>query len=474
MAKPTPLSGFPEWLPAQRIAEQQVLDRLRRTFELWGFASVETRAVEPLEQMLRKGEIDKEVYVLRRLHADPGSGRLRFGAALRPDRAVRALRPGERRTPALPLQALPDPALLAWRAAAGGALSRVHPGRRRRRRRRVAGVPPRRRGRGRDGRGAGVPGPSAADDAGQQPQADRGLLSRGRRSRHRSRHAGRGQAGQGTACGGARAPRRGRADGRAGGPVPGVGVDLVDGPLVRRRRTRPRVSPTTCWTWGSPSSLPSSKGRPASGDRRCRSWPTYGSLGASTTTPAPSMRRGWPGSSRSGRSARAAATTRWPTDGARVFPGVGISFGVTRALAPLFTRGLISASRPSPSCVLVAVVAETSRAASDAVARSLRSRGIPCEVAPAADKFGKQIRYAERRGIPYVWFPGVDPEGPASGRRGQGHPLRRPGPRRPRDLDPARARPPPDRHPPLTLGFPGYPTSGRLYAHARRVTRGCA
>ena len=74
MARPTPLSGFPEWLPAQRIAEQQVLDRLRRTFELWGFASVETRAVEPVEQMLRKGEIDKEVYVLRRLHADPGSG----------------------------------------------------------------------------------------------------------------------------------------------------------------------------------------------------------------------------------------------------------------------------------------------------------------------------------------------------------------------------------------------------------------
>ena len=39
-------------------------------FELHGFASIETRAVEPLEQMLRKGEIDKEVYVLRRLHAD--------------------------------------------------------------------------------------------------------------------------------------------------------------------------------------------------------------------------------------------------------------------------------------------------------------------------------------------------------------------------------------------------------------------
>ena len=56
--------------------------------------------------------------------------------------------------------------------------------------------------------------------------------------------------------------------------------------------------------------------------------------------------------------------------------------------------------------MLVAVVAEETRAVSDGVAAALRARGIPCEVAPAADKFGKQIRYAERRGIPYVWFPG--------------------------------------------------------------------
>ncbi|MGZ8717599.1 MAG: histidine--tRNA ligase, partial [Aeromicrobium sp.] len=44
-----------------------VLDHLRRVFELHGFASIETRAAEPMEQLLRKGEIDKEVYVLRRL-----------------------------------------------------------------------------------------------------------------------------------------------------------------------------------------------------------------------------------------------------------------------------------------------------------------------------------------------------------------------------------------------------------------------
>ena len=71
MARPASLSGFPEWLPAQRLVEQHVLDTLRRTFELWGLSSIETRAVEPLEQLLSKGEVDKEVYVVRRLHADP-------------------------------------------------------------------------------------------------------------------------------------------------------------------------------------------------------------------------------------------------------------------------------------------------------------------------------------------------------------------------------------------------------------------
>ena len=61
-----------------------------------------------------------------------------------------------------------------------------------------------------------------------------------------------------------------------------------------------------------------------------------------------------------------------------------------------------------PSTVLVALVDEESRAASEEVATALRSRGIATEVAASAQKFGKQIRYAERRGIPYVWFP--DPE----------------------------------------------------------------
>src|SRR4051812_48272541 len=68
--KPNPISGFPEWTPPQRMIELRVIDRLRATFELYGFAPLETRAVEPLDQLLRKGETSKEVYLLRRLQAD--------------------------------------------------------------------------------------------------------------------------------------------------------------------------------------------------------------------------------------------------------------------------------------------------------------------------------------------------------------------------------------------------------------------
>jgi histidyl-tRNA synthetase len=58
--------------------------------------------------------------------------------------------------------------------------------------------------------------------------------------------------------------------------------------------------------------------------------------------------------------------------------------------------------------VLVAVTDEDARSDSDLVGRALRSRGIPTEVSPSAAKFGKQIKYADRRGIPYVWFIGDD------------------------------------------------------------------
>ncbi|HEX5428004.1 MAG TPA: histidine--tRNA ligase [Pedococcus sp.] len=95
------------------------------------------------------------------------------------------------------------------------------------------------------------------------------------------------------------------------------------------------------------------------------------------------------------------------SDGRTTYPGVGISIGVSRLLGLLLGDGLVRASRSTPACVLVAVNDEESRAASTRVATALRERGIACEVAPKPAKFGKQIRYAERRGIPYVWFLGA-------------------------------------------------------------------
>jgi histidyl-tRNA synthetase len=95
-------------------------------------------------------------------------------------------------------------------------------------------------------------------------------------------------------------------------------------------------------------------------------------------------------------------------DGSTTYPGVGISFGVTRTLVPLFARGLLTSTRSVPSVVMVALVDEESRPSSDAIAARLRVRGIASEVAAGAQKFGRQIRYADRRGIPFVWFPGQD------------------------------------------------------------------
>src|SRR3546814_9767033 len=79
---PKPLSGFPEFLPAQREVERQVVEALSRTFELHGFANIETRAVEPLDQLLRKGDTSKEVYLLRRLQESEEEGRSANGVGL--------------------------------------------------------------------------------------------------------------------------------------------------------------------------------------------------------------------------------------------------------------------------------------------------------------------------------------------------------------------------------------------------------
>jgi histidyl-tRNA synthetase len=410
MARPTPLSGFPEWLPAQRIAEQQVLDRLRRTFELWGFASVETRAVEPLEQMLRKGEIDKEVYVLRRLHADPGSadsdlglhfdltvpfaryvlenaGHLHFPfKRYQIQRCWRGERPQEgryREFTQADVDVVGDGSLAFHHDVEVAAVMVEALG--------GLGLPPltvqvnnRKLIEG-FYRGIGAPDPGAVMRAvdkldKMRPAAVRELLA----------EAGL-DAQQADRCLGLAAISSTDLSFVDDVRALGVSDELLDVGLAELAAVIEGAAGI-----GGPQVSVVADLRIARG------------LDYYTGTVYETRMAGFEhiGSVCSGGRYDALAS-----DGARVFPGVGISFGVTRALAPLFTRELVSASRPSPSCVLVAVVAEETRAVSDAVAAALRARGIPCEVAPAADKFGKQIRYAERRGIPYVWFPGAS--GPA-------------------------------------------------------------
>ncbi len=71
--KPSPVSGFPEWLPQVRRVEQQWMDHIRRIFESYGFCSIETPAIEELDVIKAKGgDTDNEIYVLERLHKEEG------------------------------------------------------------------------------------------------------------------------------------------------------------------------------------------------------------------------------------------------------------------------------------------------------------------------------------------------------------------------------------------------------------------
>ncbi|PZO88195.1 MAG: histidine--tRNA ligase [Micavibrio aeruginosavorus] len=68
--KPKSVAGFPEWLPEERLVEQRWFDHIRRVFESYGFCNIETPSVEELDVLTAKGEVDKEIYVIERLHKD--------------------------------------------------------------------------------------------------------------------------------------------------------------------------------------------------------------------------------------------------------------------------------------------------------------------------------------------------------------------------------------------------------------------
>ena len=404
MTKIAPLSGFPEWLPGQRIAELAVLDRIRATFELYGFAPLETRAVEPLDQLLRKGETSKEVYVLRRLHAaDDGpaddalglhfdltvpfaryvlenAGKLQFPfRRYQIQRAWRGERPQEGRyreftqadidvvdRDTLPLHYEVEMPLVVGDALGGLPIPPIR-----------IQVNNRKLCEG-FYRGIGLTDPEAAlraidklDKIG--PAAVAALLVE-------SAGASEAQAKACLALAEISAPDLSFADAVV---ALGVSDPLLDeglAELVRVIETGNAHAP----------------GLLVADLRIARGLDYY------TGTVYETQLRGY---ERFGSICSGGRYDNLASSGTDRFPGVGISIGVTRLLGLLLGAGALSASRSVPTAVLVALADEESRPASDRIAAALRARGVPTEVAPTPAKYGKQIRFAQRRGIPYVWFP---------------------------------------------------------------------
>lgn len=67
--KQIPISGFPEWLPEQKVVEEDFLYKIRRVFQLNGYSPIETPAVERASTLVAKGGNEKEIYKIDRLHA---------------------------------------------------------------------------------------------------------------------------------------------------------------------------------------------------------------------------------------------------------------------------------------------------------------------------------------------------------------------------------------------------------------------
>ena len=402
-AKVTPISGFPEYLPADRIVEQHFLDVIRETFELHGYPSIETRAVEPVDRLVGKGgDADKEIYAVSRLAGDEAEGPTPSWASTStspcPSRATCSRTRGS-----CPSRSGATRSRRCGAASApGGQVPRVHPGRHRRRRRRGALAPLRGGDPARHGGDLREATDRAHDDPGEQPQDPRRVLPRDRCRRHRRDAADRGQARQGRPREGQGHARGGRTHRRPGGPVPRTRGHPHGGPRVRRAGARPRGrAPDArrgprCARPGHHGGHGERPGALVADLKIARGLDYYTGTVYETQLEG---HESW-GSFCSGGRYDALAS-----DGRTTYPGVGISIGVSRLLGLLIGKGLLAASRSTPACVLVAVNDEEGRPTSTRVATALRSRGIACEVAPKPAKFGKQIRYAERRGIPYVWFP---------------------------------------------------------------------
>lgn len=70
--KPRAISGFPEWLPSQKLVENHWIATIAKIFQSYGYTPLETAAVELTEVLATKGVEKKEIYSIQRLHAEDG------------------------------------------------------------------------------------------------------------------------------------------------------------------------------------------------------------------------------------------------------------------------------------------------------------------------------------------------------------------------------------------------------------------
>lgn len=408
MARKSSLSGFPEWLPQERLVELHVLDTLRRTFELHGFSSVETRAVETVGQLLRKGEIDKEVYAVSRLQDEDAGAVGDDALALHFDLTVpfaryvvenaghlafpfrryqiqkvwRGERPQEGRAReftqadidvvgdgSLPFRYDVELALVI--AEALGALPIPEFQLRINNRKLAEGFY----------RGIGLT---------DTP----GVL----RSIDKLEKIGAGKVAE------LLKSELGATDEQARSALSLAAIRTEDTSFVEKVRALGVSDPLLDEGLAELEQVIAEAARRVPG-RVIADLSIARGLDYYTGTVYETVLVGHEslGSICSGGRYDALASK-----GNRAFPGVGLSIGVTRLVTRILNQDFAAASRQVPTAVLVTLADDDSWSAAQDVAAALRGRGIPVEVAASAEKFGKQIKFADRRGIPFVWFTSAD------------------------------------------------------------------
>lgn len=392
------LSGYPELTPQERIVEQHVLDHVRRTFELHGFAGIETRAVEPLDSLLRKGETSKEVYVLGRLQDEPGATRDRQ-LALHFDLTVPFARYVLEHTGDVAFPFKRFQIQKSWRG------ERPQEGRFREFTQADIDVV------GQDT----LPFQYEVDVALVMCEILSGLPVGGFTMRVNNRKLcdGAYQAmGIEDREGTLRAIDKLAKIGPAGVTAELTGLGLTPEQIERALalaaiqsrdssfvdQVRALVDSNETLEEGLTELAAVIEG--GDGEHMIADLSIARGLDYYTGTVYEVTLDGREGL---GAICAGGRYDSLVSDGKRTYPGVGLSLGVTRLVGALLAENV--ATRSVPTAVLVAVTTEESRAASRSLAATLRRRGIPTEVMPSAEKFGKQIRYADRRGIPFVWFP---------------------------------------------------------------------